>query len=74
MAENPAPAEAPAPVEALSPTEAPFRVVHPAGTAQSARMFPWRPVGPADATRYDAGEVVEGEGGLIHSYPYTCTL
>ena len=23
---------------------------------------------------YDAGEVLEGEGGLIHSFPYTCTL
>ena len=23
--------------------------------------------GPADATRYDAGEVVEGDGGLIYT-------
>ena len=25
-----------------------------------------------DVTRFDAEEVVEGEGGLIHSFPYTC--
>ena len=24
--------------------------------------------------RCDAGEVLQGEGGLIHSFPYTCTL
>ena len=27
-----------------------------------------------DTTRYDGGEVLKGEGGLIHSFPYTCTL
>ena len=29
---------------------------------------------PAMRARYDAGEVVEGEVGLIHSFPYTCAL
>ena len=42
------------------------------------QYFSWRlPLSEAltcDATRYEAGKVVEGEGGLIHSFPHTCTL
>ena len=46
------------------------------GRGGGGRCGPLRRLSPlcltCDVTRFDAEEVVEGEGGLIHSFPYTC--